>query len=82
MPQVLQPEELQLPQPPVPARGADSPAAFLEKEAKVDSLRRAVLCPSGQEMTSSDWLSDRSRSNFAPQSEQTYSYIGIFFLLI
>ncbi len=44
MPHVLQPVAPQLAQElPVPATGADTPASFLEKQAKVDNLRLAEL---------------------------------------
>ena len=53
MPQVLQIEAIQLVQElPVPAREVDSPASFLEKEAKVDNLRLAELWQRGQEAVS------------------------------
>ncbi len=54
-----------------------SPLSSLEKEAKVESIRLAVLWQRGQEAPLLTWLMRRNNSNFKLQSEQTYSYIGI-----
>ena len=79
MPQVLQLLVLQVPQAlPVPAMGAATPPSSLEKEAKEDNIRSALFWQWGQEDASLARLKVRSNSNFKPQSEQTYSYIGIF----
>ena len=79
MPQVLQLLVPQVAQElPVPATGVVSPPSSLEKEAKVDNIRSALLWQRGQEAASLARLKARSSSNFKPQSEQTYSYNGIF----
>ncbi len=67
---------------PVPAIGVLNPDSFLEKEAQVEIIRSAFLWHWGQEASLLDSLNERNNSNFKPQSEQTYSYIGIFLLLI
>ena len=66
----------------VPARGVTSPASFLEKEAQAEIIRSAFFLQLGQDASLSASLNERNNSNFKPQSEQTYSYIGIFLLLI
>ena len=63
---------------PVPARGVDSPDSFLEKEAQAEIIRSAPLWQRGQRAFLLASLSGRNNSNFKSQSEQTYSYIGIF----
>jgi len=67
---------------PVPARGILSPASFLEKEAQAEIIRSAFFWQRGQEAFLLELLNGRNNSNFKPQSEQTYSYIGIFLLPI
>jgi len=71
---VLQLVALQLAQElPTPARGVVSPASFLEKEAKVEIIRLALLWQRGQEAFLLASLNGRNNSNFKSQSEQTYS---------
>ena len=65
---------------PVPASGAISPFSFLEKEAQAEIILSALLWQRGQEAFLSASLNERNNSNFKSQSEQTYSYIGIFLL--
>jgi len=78
---VLQLVALQLAQElPVPARRVVSPASFLEKEAQVEIIRSAFLWQRGQEAFLPASLNGLNSSNFESQSEQMYSYIGIFFL--
>ena len=78
-PQVVQLEEPQLLQePPVPDIGVLNPDSFLEKEEQTETIRLAFLLHSGQEASLFDSLNEHNNSNLVPQSEQTYSYIGIF----
>jgi len=65
----------------VPAMGLVSPLSSLEKEAKVENIRSALLWQWGQEAPSLALLKGHSSSNFKPQSEQTYSDIGSLFPL-
>jgi len=67
---------------PVPARGILPPDSFLEKEAQAEIIRSAFFWQRGQEAFLLESLNERNNSNFKLQSEQTYSYIGIFPLLI
>ena len=67
---------------PVPAIGVLNPDSFLEKEAQAEIILSAFFLQLGQDVSFSASLNDRNNSNFKPQSEQTYSYIGIFPLLI
>jgi hypothetical protein len=77
-PQVLQPVELQPPQPPLaPATEDTMPDSSLENEAQAETTRSPAFWQRGQGAASSAWLKERNNSNFASQSEQTYSYIGI-----
>ncbi len=57
----------------------DNPLSSVEKQAKVDNTRSALLWQCGQEAASVAWLNGRNSSNLNSQSGQTYSYIGIFF---
>ena len=78
-PQVVQLEEPQLLQePPVPAIGVLNPDSFLEKEEQTETIRLAFLLHLGQAASLFDSLNEHNNSNLLPQSEQTYSYIGIF----
>ena len=86
-PQVVQLEEPQLLQePPLPAIGVLNPDPSLENEEQneeqTETIRLAFLLHLGQEASLSDSLNERNNSNLLPQSEQTYSYIGIFLLPI
>ena len=81
--QVLQLVELQPEhEEPEPATGLENPPLLLEKQAKADNILSALSWQLGQIAPSSDLLIGRSSSNFKPHPEQTYSYIGIFPLLI
>ena len=78
-PQVVQLEEPQLLQePPVPDIGVLNPDSFLEKEEQTETIRLAFLLHLGQAASLFDSLNEHNNSNLVPQSEQTYSYIGIF----
>ena len=79
-PQVSQLVVLQLAQG-LPPIEEISPLSSLEKEAKVENARLALLWQWGQEAPSLVWLRGRSNSNFRLQPGQTYSYIGILFPL-
>jgi hypothetical protein len=76
---VLQLVALQLAQG-LPAMEVVSPLSFLDKEAQVEIIRSAFLWQRGQEAFLPASLNGRNSSNFKSQSEQTYSYMGIFFL--
>ncbi len=80
IPQVLQPVAPQLAQE-LPPTGEGTPLSSLEKQAKVDNTRLALLWQRGQEAPSVAWLNGRNSSNLSSQLEQTYSYIGISCLL-
>jgi len=76
---VVQPGEPQLLQePPLPAIGVLNPDSSLENEEQTETIRLAFLLHLGQEASLFDSLNERNNSNLLPQSEQTYSYIGIF----
>ena len=62
----------------LPPRGVVIPLSLLEKEAKVESTRSALLWQRGQEASLSHWLTEHSSSNFKPHLGQAYSYSGIF----
>jgi hypothetical protein len=73
---VLQLSEEQLEQalpPPEPGKSSDSSEWLQNRE----STRLALPPQLGQGTPSPAWLIDLSSSNFCPQSEQQYSYIGI-----
>ena len=75
----MQPEEPQLLQePPLPDIGVLNPDPSLENEQQTEITRLALFLHLGQEASLFDSLSERNNSNLLPQSEQTYSYIGIF----
>ena len=56
-----------------PPTGTDTPLAFLEKDAKVETCRSASLSHLGQLAASSARLKGRSRSNLLSQLGQQYS---------
>jgi len=64
----------------MPAMGLVNPLSLLEKQAKAENFRSALLWQRGQEASLSASLRGRISSKFKPHSEQPYSYIGIFFL--
>ncbi len=49
---------------PPPLIGADTPEESLENVAKAETNRLATLLHLGHMAASSDWLKDRSKSNF------------------
>ena len=79
---MVQPGEPQLLQEPLPATGVLNPDSSLENEEQTETTRLAFLLHLGQEASLFDSLNERNNSNLLPQSEQTYSYIGIFLLPI
>jgi len=65
---------LQLLPPLEPIKSSESSEQLQNRE----STRPALPPHLGQDAPSPAWLMDLSSSNFCWQSEQTYSYIGIF----
>jgi len=68
--QLVAEHELQEELPPI---GLDTPSVFLEKEAKEENIRSALLWQRGQEAFSFACLCWRSSSNLNLQSGQQYS---------
>ena len=74
-------EQLEQEPPLAPGMVLGTPPRLALNAAKVDILRRAGRWHFGQSAGWSDWLSGRICSNPELQTWQTYSYIGMMFLL-
>jgi hypothetical protein len=82
--QVLQLPELHPEQeePELPGMAFGIPESLEIKPLKMDILRRAGLWQRGHSAVLPAWLKGRNCSNLESHSEQRYSYIGIYILLL